>query len=556
MFQIKNTIRFAAGVIFAITLLLFYFGSAKASSPFELVVEGGGVTDGYVNSSNTSFSVNNIDISSLQIGQIANLSIKSASASILLQSYTEPAIESYTMPSGKLPRDYFASGANIVKLEISDLTGIISEIELPPVIADFDMPNAAISSDIVSGVLKIGDSVTFTIMPDEKLEKVNAAYNNKAISWTENPDLSWTGIYPVKSGDTDQLKPLALSGVKITDLAGNSAVLADQPTNFTIDANAPKTTIQSPENSKIYNMRDIPLQYSVNDPKATVTVLLNGKPIDPKANLNLSDGSYKLSIRAIDEAGNVTIVYSNFSVDTTAPDFSAPINPDGGRVEKGWTVVFDGTTEPGAKVKVEIFSDPLSQEVTADADGRYRIEFYAGDLETGSHEAYITVTDQAGNSRRIKISSFEVYSIASEQEPTKIALAASSIASDVKPAINKSKPAKEEPIDIAKSGQLGSATDSTRAGAINWSAWIILLGLVVFASALATAGYYGYEWLAVSSEARRMPTYKKDAHEKTIGQEEQADISQTISEIAQNLEKSEKKIEHQQEGDETPKTRW
>ena len=88
--------------------------------------------------------------------------------------------------------------------------------------------NAAISSITSnansSGVLGIGNSITFTLTPAiaEPNAHVTGSYNGVSLSWVStNSGLNYVATYVIAAGQTNQSSPLQISGVTLTDQYGN-----------------------------------------------------------------------------------------------------------------------------------------------------------------------------------------------------------------------------------------------------------------------------------------------------------------------------------------------
>jgi hypothetical protein len=165
------------------------------------------------------------------------------------------------------------------------------------------------------------------------------------------------------------------------------------------------------------------------------------------------------------------------------------------RVEQGQELIIEGTSEPGADILLEIYSEPFTAHTVADADGYFRIGVDTGSLSLGNHELYLTATDKAGNYLRKKIADFELIAKSSSASAAIAYAEEETVASDIKPPVIPKEVNQTE--EVAKAGET-SSTQDTRNG-INWSVWIILLAVVVLVSAVGAAGYYGYEWIMASS---------------------------------------------------------
>ncbi|MEE4198372.1 MAG: T9SS type A sorting domain-containing protein [Bacteroidales bacterium] len=110
----------------------------------------------------------------------------------------------------------------------------------PPVI------NSVTSNATSPGILKVGQSITFTVdfkdpVPDPYLTINPLQYNGQDLNWaTNNAGDTYKGIYVVTEDDPDQSSPLQLTGVTAIDQEGNVSPAFDgSDVNKTIDANTP-----------------------------------------------------------------------------------------------------------------------------------------------------------------------------------------------------------------------------------------------------------------------------------------------------------------------------
>ena len=111
----------------------------------------------------------------------------------------------------------------------------------------------SITSNATStGTLKIGDAILFTLTPNttEAGASVSGSYNGTILSWsTGNAGVTYTATYTVAINDTDQTSPLQISGVTITDAAGNlSSSASGSNVVKKIDAHVP-TLVSAKTNS-------------------------------------------------------------------------------------------------------------------------------------------------------------------------------------------------------------------------------------------------------------------------------------------------------------------
>ncbi len=126
------------------------------------------------------------------------------------------------------------------------------------------------SNAITSGVLKVGDTISFTLTltSAENGATINGTYNSVPLSWNSiNNGTTYTATYTISEGDADQTTPLQITGVTITDSTGSTS-LPFNGTDIldTIDANSPQfSSAQTLSISQIA----ITLDQSVTDSTAT-----------------------------------------------------------------------------------------------------------------------------------------------------------------------------------------------------------------------------------------------------------------------------------------------
>ena len=94
-----------------------------------------------------------------------------------------------------------------------------------------------------SKLLKIGNKITFTVTPSvaEPVATVSGSYNGQDLTWsTSDSGVTYHATYTINEGQTDQPTPLQISGITMTDEAGNtSAPIPGYDVTDTIDANTP-----------------------------------------------------------------------------------------------------------------------------------------------------------------------------------------------------------------------------------------------------------------------------------------------------------------------------
>jgi len=544
---------------------------AKAEGVFSMnnTVFGGRIVNGYLNATNTSFEVSAYLPDFVNISHTELLLDGDSFAQVITGTQTTEG--SYRFLSGtSTPTELqtqISPGGHILSIRKTLSLGVTENEGGLPLIADYSAPGGSISSTYLDdGYLKVGDKIDFMLeLSGQDLTKdiadISATYNGKNLSWSPAIPNKYRSIYKVSEGDKDRPNPIQIGNLIIADKAGNkSAPIATFDITIPIDANSPKINIVSPVNNKMYASETTQLQYSSSDP--VVSVKIDSKSINPaSAKLGpLKDGKHILEITAQDKAQNKTAQIVSFSIDTIAPGFSIIIQPDGGTVTQKDKIVFSGTSEPGAQVQLEVYSDAQTAATVVDASGNWRIEFDSSNLEAGDHKAYLTFTDSAGNYIKSDQMAFRVMSpTPTVASGTKIALAqAKATRSDVSATTLCDDGSGTCPVQESDKTEVASnniiSSESQRSTGVNWSAWIILLAIIVLASALATAGYYGYGWAIASSSSSRGSTVLGDEPEDEESEKDEIVNFADTKQEAAKIEPAEPPRDDFDEG--PPKTRW
>jgi len=547
---------------------------AKAEGVFSMnnTVFGGRIVNGYLNATNTSFEVSAYLPDFVNISHTELLLDGDSFAQVITGTQTTEG--SYRFLSGtSTPTELqtqISPGGHILSIRKTLSLGVTENEGGLPLIADYSAPGGSISSTYLDdGYLKVGDKIDFMLeLSGQDLTKdiadISATYNGKNLSWSPAIPNKYRSIYKVSEGDKDRPNPIQIGNLIIADKAGNkSAPIATFDITIPIDANSPKINIVSPVNNKIYASATTQLQYSSSDP--VILVELDSTSIDPDSTSlgPLKDGRHILEITARDKAQNKTTQVVSFSTDTIAPSFSIIIQPGGGTVTQKDKIVFSGISEPGAQIQLEVYSDAQTAATVADADGNWRIEFDSSNLEAGEHTAYLTFTDLVGNHVKSGQISFGVVlpsaAATTATGGTKIALVrAKAVKSDVGAAALCDNGSGTCPVPESDKTEVASnniiSSESQRSTGVNWSAWIILLAIIVLASALATAGYYGYGWAIASSSSSRGSTVLGDEPEDEESEKDEIVNFADTKQEAAKIEPAEPPRDDFDEG--PPKTRW
>ncbi len=249
---------------------------------------------------------------------------------------------------------------------------INSSTLLPPIITNIT------SNTTSSGVLKVGDTISFTLTLDsaENGTTINGAYNSVPLSWNSiDNGTTYTATYTISEGDADQITPLQITGVTITDSAGNTSLPFDGTDILdTIDANSPQfSSAQTLSISQIA----ITLDHNVTNSAATPTDFTLGGVTGASINsiVSVSNNTITLDVTGatISDSDNVTISYTRTSGSfddvsgnslldfaenvTNNLDFTPPIitlngdNPQIIKLDDGYTEL-GATTSDGSQVTI------------------------------------------------------------------------------------------------------------------------------------------------------------------------------------------------------------
>lgn len=174
-----------------------------------------------------------------------------------------------------------------------------------------------------------------------------------------------------------------------------------------------------------------------------------------------------------------------------------------GDVPYEWVLVFQGNTDPGRMVYLEVNSDPIKHQTLSTPNGEWRFEVAAKDLGAGSHNATISITDASGN-----LNSFTLSFAISEPVMRKAAYtgagtyAAYGTSTTPREAVTPgttSEKVKEElkdDVEDTAEGIIKAAEAQEEQGTNPWQTVVTVIAILIIAIGVGTAGYYGYEWWA------------------------------------------------------------
>ncbi len=210
-------------------------------------------------------------------------------------------------------------------------------------------------------------------------------------NWDGNANQTWSGTYETFLPPGEKQHVLNVYANNSFDHWA-SAVFA-----FTTDDTSPVIDITSPTN-KTYNQNSVTLAYTVSD--GTVTIYLNGLANEtayPTGYIvsNIPDGSYNLTIVAVDIAGNIGKETILGMIDTIPPAvvIASPIattyNQD--------SLTLSYTVSDGTVTTVTIFIDDIANTSTLVSGSTI------SDLTDGSHNITIVAVDSVGHTNHASV---------------------------------------------------------------------------------------------------------------------------------------------------------
>ncbi|MCG3402339.1 YSIRK-type signal peptide-containing protein [Staphylococcus massiliensis] len=253
----------------------------------------------------------------------------------------------------------------------------------PVTVSDVTAPSAPVINPVtsedtsVTGMAEPNSTVTITY-PDGSITTVSTDEN---------------GNYTSEIPDSVNLQGGETISATSTDQAGNES---EETATTVTDTTMPEAPTVGPVTSEDATI------IGTSEPGSTVTVTFPDGSTSTA--VSDADGNYvvaipesqdliggeNISVKATDEAGNVSGEAS-----TTVQDTSAPKAPVVNQVTSEDTAI-TGQAEPGSTVIVN-FPDGSTSTDVADNEGNYSIEIPADIDLTGGETLPITATDQAGN---------------------------------------------------------------------------------------------------------------------------------------------------------------
>lgn len=528
IYKMRKIITIILSLALAGSVLSFGGKCLANDTTIKFTALGGTVREGYINRTNTGFNISGL------IANIPDFSYAELLIGGVKQEYRTTG--NYLFGQSNLsPSDmtvWFPEGVVEIELNIYDISNVVISTSSTTVIVDYTLNQPAagvlydVSPETINGFLKVGDAIGITLNSDEELGLFSKFYDRE-LCWKETLSAGgyqYQSQYTVQEGDRDISMPSNFS-IIYEDEAGNKGVM-QQDLGRNLDANAPTIKLNSVREGQLFNQNKVRVFFEANEVLSGYEIYLDGKKLNIRNGDNIEgikEGNHVLQIEATDEAGNTSEQKVNFAVDLTAPP--AQINGElGSSYSQGDQLILEGTTEPGSQVVVEINSEVVRYLTTADLQGRWKIAINTADLETGEHRVYLEVTDPAGNKTRVLLGLFSLL-IATEtaNEPAQVVAPVKLARTDSVAVVSDAAPVYRQAVadeqKVATEPKISAAMDERNTG-INWSAWLILFGLVAVSFLVAGVSYYGY------AQATTIIDRQKSARAENLGKNITDDIPQ------------------------------
>jgi gliding motility-associated-like protein len=293
---------------------------------------------------------------------------------------------SVTVPNG----DALADGTYTVSATATDAAGNTSPVGTGTLVVDTTAPAAPVVTSQTTN-----DTTPTVAGTAEANSTVSVVINGITYTTTANGSGVWSVDVPTALADgTYTVSATA------TDVAGNTSPVGTG--TLVVDTTAPAAPVVTSQ----VTSDTTPTVSGTAEAGSTVAVTINGVTYTTAADTNgnwsvtvpnvdeLADGTYTVSARATDAAGNTSPVGTGtLVVDTTAP--SAPVVAS--QTTSDTTPTVSGTAEAGSTVVVNI--NGVTYTTTADTNGNWSVTVPNGDaLADGTYTVSATATDAAGNS--------------------------------------------------------------------------------------------------------------------------------------------------------------
>ncbi|MBS5936898.1 S8 family serine peptidase [Clostridium sp.] len=181
---------------------------------------------------------------------------------------------------------------------------------------------------------------------------------------------------------------------------GENGVEAKKSISFAIDKTAPIIQVAGVENGKHYNSNISPKVTADEEANINLLISYEGREWAAYNSETLIDeGNYILKARAVDKAGNESVLEYKFTIDKTAPVITIDGIVNGMKYDKEVKAVIKSSEE--GEIKATINDNPYNGEVIIE-DGEYIIKVVAKDLAGNTSEKSVKFSIKLPDSVIIK----------------------------------------------------------------------------------------------------------------------------------------------------------
>ena len=277
--------------------------------------------------------------------------------------------------------------------------------------------NSWTTYDIATNIYSVYSVFPADIDGDGDKDIVAARFNAHAITWYENPGISYTFNWDVDSGGapSDGNYKATVAGA---DLAGNAYSGTDSIT-FTLDTSAPTVTLTDTDSDNLVSTSEVVTitagfsEAMTATPTISITGIVTSVIMTPVSGTNsytyawdtssgtLSEGTYTATVSGTDLIGNAYAGTDSitFTVDTSTPTVSITTNDPDNTIKPGDNITVTVTfNEPMASgPRITIGSAVNNVALTATSSTTFTYSWNTSGVSAGSYTVTVTGTDLAGN---------------------------------------------------------------------------------------------------------------------------------------------------------------
>ncbi|MBE6053241.1 MAG: LPXTG cell wall anchor domain-containing protein [Clostridium sartagoforme] len=294
----------------------------------------------------------------------------------------------------------FINGENKLNIALDGAKGSVDtyrEFEYNIPVKDGDIITVRAEDLVGNETVKKFKVIIDESVPEITVEGVeNNKYYNENIKPSIKVNPETAKVTATLNGNPYNFEEISQDGSYVLEVVaeGLNGVESKSTINFTLDKVKPEIIVEGIENNKYYNTIVSP-KISSNE-EANIYLELNGEAYNSE-NI-IDEGSYKLVVKAVDRAGNESVLEYNFVIDKTAPNVTIDGIVSGMKYNKEVKPVI--TSEEGVELIVTLNDKPYNGEVIKE-NGEYTIKVIAKDLAGNTTEVSksfrISLPEQGGS---------------------------------------------------------------------------------------------------------------------------------------------------------------